>query len=568
MKLMKCNFKYFFLLLLFPSINADVIGIQVQSLALALQANARPVISGYTNSCDKDQVMTARFLTDGTLDGTYNGTGYQVTLFGGSAAGKAITVQPSDQKIVVAGFSDDTIGVLRYTVGGVLDTAFGTNGRVNLNLGINENGNAVTMQSGKILVAGHATLGDTTHFFVTRLNANGALDVGFGTAGFTTTTIEEGCAANAMGLQSNGKIVLAGVSIKDGQPVFAAARYSSAGILDTTFGVSGTTIAIIGDFAVGNALAIDASNRIVIAGYAISSGIHQIAVARYTANGTLDGSFGTSGVVLYDIPSGDIDHGLGVAIQADGQIVVAGNAGNEVLVMRLNGTDGSLDTTFGGGEGYVTTAIGEDATATAIAIQPADQMIVVAGYSDLSAFIARYDVDGNLDVTFGDSGTGYNINPEGSLEALCGNCTVCPAGPTGPTGIASLGSYAYFYNSSLSLNLNLASTTPIPFDAEGIKNNITHSTVTDNDEITIVTSGIYKATAVVDLSVALLGTNFGLLLNGVLLPGTSFSIAGVGTTVVQATFAATAGDILQVAQIGLLTLTVSGKTSITIEQIA
>ena len=73
-------------------------------------------------------------------------------------------------------------------------------------------------------------------------------------------------------------------------------------------------------------------------------------------------------------------------------------------------------------------------------------MIVVAGYSDLSAFIARYDVDGNLDVTFGDSGTGYNINPEGSLEALCGNCTVCPAGPTGATGIASLGSYAYFYN--------------------------------------------------------------------------------------------------------------------------
>lgn len=567
MKLMKYNLKYFFLFFLFPSINADVIGVHVQSFALALQANSRPVISGYTNSCDKDQVMTARFLTDGTLDGTYNGTGYQVTLFGGSAAGKAITVQP-DQKIVVAGFSDDTIGVLRYTVGGVLDTTFGTNGRVNLNLGINENGNAVTMQSGKILVAGNATLGDTTQFFVTRLNANGALDVGFGTAGFTTTPIEEGCAANAMGLQSNGKIVLAGVSIRDGQPVFAAARYSSSGILDTTFGVSGTTIAIIGDFAVGNALAIDASNRIVIAGYAISSGIHQIAVARYTANGTLDGSFGTSGIVLYDIPSGDIDHGLGVAIQADGQIVVAGNAGNEVLVMRLNGTDGSLDTTFGAGEGYVTTTIGEDATATAVAIQPADQMIVVAGYSDLSAFIARYDVDGNLDATFGDSGTGYNINPQGSLEALCGNCTVCPAGPTGATGIANLGSYAYFYNSALSLDLSLNSTTLVPFDAEGIKNNITHNTVTDNDEIIIDTTGIYKVTAAINLSNSSEDTNFALLHNSATIQGTTFNISGTGTTVLQATFAANASDVIQVAQLGIVAATVSGAASITIEQIA
>lgn len=560
--------KYFVLIFLFSSINADVIGVQVQSLALALQANARPVITGYTDSCDKSQVMTARFLTDGTLDGTYNGTGYQVTLFGGSAAGKAITVQPADQKIVVAGYSDDTIGVLRYTTGGLLDTVFGTNGRVNLNLGINENGNAVAMQSGKILVAGNATVGDVTQFFVTRLNANGALDVGFGTSGITTTPIGDGCTANAIGIQSTNKIVLAGTAVVDGQVVIALARYSSSGVLDTTFGTSGTTYAAIASFAVGNAVAIDSSNRIVVGGFAISSGTHQIVVARFTANGTLDGSFGTSGVVLYDIPSGDIDHGLGVAIQADGQIVVAGNAGNEVLVMRLNGSDGSLDTTFGGGEGYVTTAIGEDATATAVAIQPADQMIVVAGYSDLSAFIARYDVDGNLDITFGGSGTGYIVEPQGSLEALCGNCTVCPAGPTGATGIANLGSYAYFYNSALSLDLSLNSTTLVPFDAEGIKNNITHNTVTDNDEIIIDTTGIYKVTAAINLSNSSEDTNFALLHNSATIQGTTFNISGTGTTVLQATFAANASDVIQVAQLGIVAATVSGAASITIEQIA
>ena len=547
---------------------ADVVGVQVQSLAIALQTNARPVISGFANSCDKDQVMSARFLTDGTFDGTYNGTGYNLTLFGGSAFGKAITVQPSDQKIVVAGFSDDSIGVLRFTTGGVLDTAFGTGGRVNLNLGLNETGNAVTMQSSKILVAGNATVGGVTQFFVTRLNANGALDTGFGTTGFTTTPIGDGCAANAMGLQSNGKIILGGVAVVSGQVVFAAARYSTSGVLDTTFGVSGTTSAVVGDFGVGNSLAVDGSNRIVIAGFAISGGVHQVAVVRFTSNGTLDGSFGTSGVVLHDIPSTDIDHGLGVAIQADGQIVVAGSSGTDALVMRLDGTDGSLDTTFGGGAGYVLTTIGDVAAATAVVIQPADQMIVITGISDLSAFIARYDVDGNLDVTFGGSGTGYNINPEGSLEALCGTCTVCATGPQGPTGIASLGSYAYFYNSTLSLDLSLSATSAIPYDSEGIKNNITHSTVTNTDQITIVSDGVYKITAVVDLVTASENTDFGLLRNGVVIPGSTLSLIGVGTVVLQATFIASAADVIQVAELGGGSSTVTGQTTFTIEQIA
>ncbi|GMU19646.1 MAG: hypothetical protein AMXMBFR12_08380 [Candidatus Babeliales bacterium] len=558
------------LLFLVPSIYADVIGTQVQSLAIALQSNARIVTSGFANNCDKDQVISTRFLTDGTLDGSYNGTGYNMTIFGGSAFGKAVTVQPSDQKIVVAGFSDDTIGVLRFTTGGALDSAFGTNGRVNLNLGINETGNAVAMQSGKILVAGNATVGGVTQFFVTRLNANGALDVGFGTSGITTTPIGDGCTANAMGIQSTGRIVLAGTAVISGQVVFALARYTSSGILDTTFGTSGTTNVSIADFAVGNAIAIDSSNKIIVAGYAINGGDHQIAVARFTANGTLDGTFGTSGIVLHDIPSTDIDHGLGVAIQADGNIVVAGSSGTDALVMRLN-IDGSLDTTFGGGAGYVLTPIGDEASATAVAIQPADQMIVIAGISDLSAFVARYDVDGNLDATFGDSGTGYNINPQGSLEATCGNCTVCPVGPTGATGatgIASLGSYAYFYNSSLTLDLSVSPTAAIPYNNEGIKSNITHSTVTNSDQITILSNGVYKITAVIDLDVASQSTNFALLRNGSSIPGTNFSLAGTGAIVMQATLAATAADVIQAAQLGVVATTISGNTTITLEQIA
>ncbi len=568
--------KLFLLLTVIGSCSADVIGTQSSTYSLVLQSNARPVISGYANSCDKDQVMIARYLPDGTLDGTLNGTGYNTTIFGAAAIGKAVTIQPSDQKIVVAGFSDNTIGVLRYTTAGILDTTFGTAGRVNLNLGINEQGNAVAMQSGKILVAGNATVADVSQFFITRLNSNGALDSGFGTAGITLTPIGDGCTANAMGIQSTGRIVLGGTAVVSGQVVFALARYNSSGVLDTTFGTSGTTYVPIGNFASGTALAIDSSNRILLSGFSIDTSNHTIAVARLTANGTLDGSFGTSGIVTIDIPTTEVDHGLGIALQADGNIVITGTSGADIVVIRLNGTDGSLDTTFGGGAGYVLTTVGEEAGGTAVAIQPADQMIVVAGFTDISSLILRYDVDGNLDTTFGGAGLGYNINPQGSAEALCGTCTVCPTGatgvgavgPTGPTGTASLASYAYLYNSALSLGLSVLSTTPVPFNNEGIKVNITHSNITNNDRFAVVNTGVYKLTAVMNLTTALLGTNFAFYQNGSPVAGTSFGLAGVGCITVQATVSANATDYFQLMQTNLIALTIGGQTSVTIEQIA
>lgn len=586
---------FILILLLEASAHADVIGTQTRALSMALQSNARPVVAGFAVNCSKQQIMIARYLTDGTLDGTLNGTGYDTTIFGVSAAGNAITIQPSDQKIVVAGYSDDTIGVLRYTTGGVLDTAFGTNGRVNLNLGFNEQGYGVAMQSGKILVGGGATVGGVTQFFVTRLNSTGAVDVAFGTSGITTTPIGDGAQASAIGLQSSGKIILAGLAVVSDHVVFAAARYTSLGVLDTTFGTAGTTYTNVGDFGFATGLAIDSSNRLLVVGYAISGGVTQIGLVRYTASGTQDGSFGSSGIVLLDVPGTTIDRGAGVAVQADGNIVVCGKSDTDIIVARFNGTDGSLDTTFGGGAGYVTTPIGSDAGASAIVVQPADQMLLVAGYSDLNVMVARYDGDGNLDTTFGDLGTGWILEPQGSADATCGNCTVCPTGPTGlvgatgsvgatgptgetgsggatgptgATGTATLGSYAYFYNTGLSLDLSLAATAPIAYDNEGIKNNITHSTITNADEITINTTGVYKVTAVIDLTVASLASNYALLKNGDIIPGSTFGVAGAGIIVVQATFAATAADVIQVAQLGVVATTVSGVTSITIEQIA
>ena len=127
--------------------------------------------------------------------------------------------------------------------------------------------------------------------------------------------------------------------------------------------------------------------------------------------GALDPTFGNGGRVVTSITAGQ-DKAYGVAIQADGKIIVAGQStstltGKDFVVVRYN-TDGSLDITFGV-NGIVTTDLqtGSDDVAYSLALQ-ADGKIVLAGFSDngsnKNAALVRYTNDGSLDSTFGNNG--------------------------------------------------------------------------------------------------------------------------------------------------------------------
>ena len=129
-------------------------------------------------------------------------------------------------------------------------------------------------------------------------------------------------------------------------------------------------------------------------------------VARYNSNGSLDDTFGTGGIVTTEFDG--YAEAMGVALQADGKIVVAGTGGSSAnntlfAVVRYN-TDGSLDETFAFG-GVVTRRFGFVARIMDLAIQ-SDGKIIVAGEggSRGGATLARYNPDGLPDVTFGDSG--------------------------------------------------------------------------------------------------------------------------------------------------------------------
>ena len=133
-----------------------------------------------------------------------------------------------------------------------------------------------------------------------------------------------------MAIQTDGKIIVIGTLDSD----FTLLRYTSAGVLDTIFGTSGIVITDIGTGTAdqANSVVVQPDGKIVVAGSSASD----FAVLRYTSAGVLDTTFGTSGKKVVDIGTGTADQADCVAIQPDGKIVVAGNrrfAGDDDFAM-------------------------------------------------------------------------------------------------------------------------------------------------------------------------------------------------------------------------------------------
>jgi uncharacterized delta-60 repeat protein len=163
----------------------------------------------------------------------------------------------------------------------------------------------------------------------------GSLDQSFGSAGGVISALGTND-ANGVALTASGQIVIAGTRSGD----FMLARYGASGTLDPAFGTGGvvtTDISGADDFAEG--LTIDPAGRIIVVGRATSSTILDMALARYRADGTLDTSFATNGILTADF-HGRGEFGEDVALDAQGRIVTAGYTANggdtEFALMRAS----------------------------------------------------------------------------------------------------------------------------------------------------------------------------------------------------------------------------------------
>jgi uncharacterized delta-60 repeat protein len=312
---------------------------------------------------------------------------------------------------------------------GDLDLTFGTAGKVTTSFGGVDRAFGMAIQrDGKLVVTGVANQNSGSTFALARYNNDGSLDPTFGAGGKVATTFNGlGDEAHAVVIQNDGKIVVAGTATIDSVDRFrdfALARYNTDGSLDSSFGSGGkVTTDFLEWFDVAYAIALQSDGRIVVAGAAQGDAIF-FALARYNADGSLDASFGTGGKVTTDF-QGRLNQALAysVLVQRNGKIVAAGRVDDtwsNFGLARYN-VDGSLDSTFGSAGKVKTNFSGMNDEGKGLAIQ-SDGKLLLAGSANFTSTtpdfaLARYNADGTLDSSFGVSGkviTDFNAVFEGA----------------------------------------------------------------------------------------------------------------------------------------------------------
>lgn len=289
--------------------------------SIAVQSDGKYVVA----TDDGADWIVARFNTDGALDSTFGGgDGIVTTDFSGNDTAFAALIQ-ADGKIVVGGQGAGKFALARYDSGGTLDPGFGTGGKATLATGVDAGTiQGIALQFGKIVAGGNVnTNNNNSDFAVARFNTDGTPDTTFGTSGYTKTDFA-GDAPRALAIQADGKILLAG-SVSVYHSSFAVARYAADGVIDSTFGVAGKAEADWGGKAVGEALVVQSDGKIVMAGaYGTNA---EFALARFTSGGNLDTAFGNGGLVRTNVSSGN-ENLTAIGLQSNGTIVAAGWAIN------------------------------------------------------------------------------------------------------------------------------------------------------------------------------------------------------------------------------------------------
>jgi len=406
------------------------LGSSDEANAMAIGSNGKIVAAGHAGSGSKFYVV--RYNADGTLDEDF-GTplcselGGLVVDIAGSDRANAIAID-SDDKYIVAGIAHniahDTDFVLaRFNTDGTLDTNFNATGDVPgaaiLDIGGNDQANAVVVDGNKYVVAGTSHSETKHNFTLARYSADGTIDTGFGTSGVAIADFSgRSDFANALAVDQDGKYIVAGISHNGSDIDFALARFDSSGTLDTSFNTTGKVTTAFGGVNELKAIAV-ADGKYIVAGSTHGEAGIDFAVVRYTASGELDTSFNSTGIVITDFGfDGSDNHATSLAIQSDGKIVVAGYVMNlsgrsDFAVARYD-ADGGLDTSFGSGGLVAIDVGGGDDYATAVAIT--DDGIVISGYDESYVFEAvRLTTSGVIDDTFGTNGI-IRLDVPGSLE--------------------------------------------------------------------------------------------------------------------------------------------------------
>jgi uncharacterized delta-60 repeat protein len=356
-----------------------------------------------------------------------------VTDFGAGEVAVAIILQPDGKPIVVGtqtrNRNRSDLALARYELDGTLDDSFGTGGRVVTDTGATQeraSGAALQPDRRLLVAAARGPIGAGTDFAVTRYQTDGRVNRTYGASGTGTALVDFGGrkdAAAAILAVGDGAIVVGESRVQSGASDFALTRLDGNGAPDPAFDGDGRVLTDLGGSDVPLAAALQPDGKIVVGGYtgrrARASDL-QIALARYLPDGSLDSSFGGDGRVVTDLPK-TVEAGGGVAIQANGKIVVSGGPAKDLTVLRYL-PNGRRDLKFGK-KGIASADTGTRELAGDVRVQRNGKLVVFgntlrpAGPGDFA--IARFLPNGALDRSWGQRGTRtVNLGPIDDAQAV------------------------------------------------------------------------------------------------------------------------------------------------------
>ncbi len=357
-------------------------------LAVAVQSDGKIVLAGESSAGFTSDFALVRFNADGSLDTSFDTDGRVTTALGFGADSAGDLAVQSDGKIIAAGTSqalDDDFAVARYNPDGSLDASFSGDGKVVTPIGSgNDKVEGVAVQGdGKIVVVGRCISLGHAVFAVARYNANGSLDSSFSGDGILTSSVgADADSGSDVAIRPDGRILVSGYAKNGALFDFAAISVNPDGTADMSFDFNGK---LMTSFAPSNAetfaIGIQQDGKAVVAGLAVREGVYEFAVTRYNVDGSLDTSFDGDGKTTIDFGSG-ADVATDLAILTDGKILLAGFSDNgtdyDAAIARLN-TDGSLDTGVSD-DGRHTLPLSDAHDQTfGLAVQP-DGKYLLAGY--------------------------------------------------------------------------------------------------------------------------------------------------------------------------------------------
>jgi uncharacterized delta-60 repeat protein len=350
------------------------------------------------------------------LDNVFGTGGRALATLGTSSDGRAMLIQPADQKIVVAGVTSDGtnsyFAVARFTDSGALDPKFGTGGKIQIPVAaIALEGPSIAIQSnGSIILAGVLIVsnGMSRYGILIRLTSLGQVDFSFSPTGYIQLA-NVGEAFSVL-VQTDDKIVVGGYGGTNYPNTFCVARYSKDGVLDTGFGSGGMVTVYAGNVY---AMAFESDGSIIATG--LGYGGNTIATIHLSTKGVLDTHFGTNGISTVTVNGNDPVQVRGVTVLDNGFIVLTGyyfpavtNPTWRYLLVELRG-DGTLNPGFAGNGKLAVPCPNYNAYGYG-AVQLSGGQLVAVGFLEptnngpFRVGLCRVTANGAIDYSFGANG--------------------------------------------------------------------------------------------------------------------------------------------------------------------